>query len=99
MHTHVDFCVVPMGESISVSKYVAECQRILEQCGFQPQMHPYGTNIEGEWTEVFAAIGKCHEKLHKMGVERISTSVRCGTRTDRTQSLADKVNSVNEILK
>ena len=58
----------------------------------------YGTNIEGEWDEVMAALKRCHEKIHAMGSPRISTSIRLGTRTDREQTIADKIDSVNSIL-
>ena len=30
----------------------------------------YGTNIEGEWDEVFAVVKKCHERIHEMVRER-----------------------------
>jgi uncharacterized protein YqgV (UPF0045/DUF77 family) len=33
-----------------------------------------------------------------MGAPRVSTNLRCGTRTDRAQSLEDKVRSVQEKL-
>lgn len=98
MQVIVDFCVVPMGVGVSVSAHVAECQRVLRQSGFEPHLHPYGTVIEGEWSEVFAALARCHEAVHAMGVARISTSIRCGTRTDRTQTMQDKLDSVREKL-
>ena len=44
------------------------------------------------------ALRRCHEELHRMGVPRISTNMRLGTRIDRAQSLADKVQSVEEKL-
>lgn len=94
MNVMVDFCVVPIGEGVSVSAHVAECQRVLAQAGFSPHLHPYGTVIEGEWDAVFAAIRKCHEAVHAMGAARISTSMRCGTRTDRQQTMQDKIDSV-----
>jgi uncharacterized protein YqgV (UPF0045/DUF77 family) len=31
------------------------------------QLHANGTNIEGEWDEVFAAVRRCHEAVHAMG--------------------------------
>jgi len=61
-------------------------------------LHAYGTNIEGEWDAVFAAVKRCHETLHQMGVPRISTTMRVGTRIDRDQTLEDKVRSVHEKL-
>jgi uncharacterized protein (TIGR00106 family) len=62
------------------------------------QLHGNGTNVEGEWEEVFSAIQRCHEVIHKMGVKRIFTSVQFGTRTDRDQTMEDKVKSVREKL-
>ncbi len=47
MHVIVDLCVVPLGVGVSVSKYVALCQRILEEEGLDIRLHAYGTNIEG----------------------------------------------------
>ena len=61
-------------------------------------MHAYGTNVEGEWDEVFAAVKRCHEVVHKMGAPRISTSLKIGTRSDRQQSMQDKIDSVNRKL-
>ena len=56
MKVIVDLCVVPMGVGVSVSTYVAECERVLEEAGLEIQLHANGTNIEGEWDDVFAAI-------------------------------------------
>ena len=59
------------------------CERILIEAGLKTRLHAYGTNIEGEWDAVFGAIKRCHEAIHAMGVPRISTNLRLGTRTDR----------------
>ncbi|MBR5347231.1 MAG: MTH1187 family thiamine-binding protein, partial [Deltaproteobacteria bacterium] len=63
------------------------------------QLHGYGTNIEGEWDDVFAAVKKCHEVVHAMGAPRISTIIKCGTRVDKEQSIQDKIDSVENKLK
>jgi uncharacterized protein (TIGR00106 family) len=94
MNVIVDLCVVPMGVGVSVSQYVAACQAILADAGLQHQLHAWGTNIEGEWDDVFAAIKRCHQRVHEMGAPRITTSIKVGTRTDRKQSMQDKVDSV-----
>ncbi len=98
MHVIVDLCVVPIGIGVSVSEYVAECHRILNEAGLKTNLHAYGTNIEGEWNEVFDAIQRCHEAVHAMGAPRISTSIKVGTRTDRDQTMNDKIESVQEKL-
>lgn len=94
MKVIVDFCIVPIGAGLSVSKYVAECEKILKQAGLKTMLHAYGTNIEGEWDVVFEAIKKCHQVVHNMGAPRISTTLRVGTRTDREQTMEDKIKSV-----
>jgi uncharacterized protein (TIGR00106 family) len=81
-----------------VSEYVAACERVLSQAGLKTHLHAYGTNIEGEWDEVFAALKQCHEIVHNMGAPRITSTVKVGTRTDRSQSMTDKVRSVKAKL-
>jgi uncharacterized protein (TIGR00106 family) len=98
MKVIADLCVVPMGIGVSVSREVAVCERILAEAGLKTRLHAYGTNIEGDWDAVFAAIKRCHESIHAMGVPRISSSLRFGTRIDREQSIEDKILSVEEKL-
>lgn len=98
MKLMIDFCVVPMGVEGSVAHYVAACQRVLEAANLSYSLHAYGTNVEGEWDDVMAAVKRCHEVVHEMGASRISTSMRMGTRIDREQSLHDKVERVQTLL-
>jgi uncharacterized protein (TIGR00106 family) len=96
MKVIADVSIVPIGVGVSLSRYVAACEQALRDAGLEPRLHAYGTNIEGEWDEVFAAIKRCHQVLHEMGAPRVSTNLRCGTRTDRSQTMEDKVRSVEE---
>lgn len=98
MHVIVDFTVVPVGAGLSLSPFVAEVERILERSGLTYELHANGTNVEGEWDAVLGAIKACHERLHAMGVPRIHTDVKLGTRSDREQRMADKVRSVKAKL-
>ncbi|MCP8686042.1 MTH1187 family thiamine-binding protein [Marinobacterium sedimentorum] len=98
MNVMIDLCVIPLGVGVSVSPHVAACQRVFQDAGLSHQMHAYGTNVEGEWEAVFAAVRRCHEVLHDMGAPRVSTSMRVGTRTDRDQTMADKISSVEQKL-
>jgi len=90
--------VVPLGVGVSLSAYVAACERVLAEAGLRPQLHANGTNVEGEWDVVFAALKRCHEALHEMGAPRVTTTLQVGTRTDRDQTLEDKVRSVESKL-
>ncbi len=98
MKVIVDLCVVPLGVGVSVSKYVALCQQILEDAGLKIRLHAYGTNIEGEYDQVFTAIRRCHEQIHAAGAPRISTTIKLGSRVDREQTMVDKLKSVEEKL-
>ena len=99
MKVIIDLCVVPVGVGVSVSRHVAACQQVLEDAGLSSNMHAYGTNIEGEWDGVFAAVKRCHEVVHQMGAPRISTTIKVGTRIDREQTMDEKIKSVREKLK
>jgi len=98
MKVIAELCVIPMGSGVSVSSYVAACAKVLEQAGLKTEMHAYGTNIEGEWDEVMDAVKRCHEAVHSMGVPRIFTTMKIGTRTDRDQPMEEKVESVRKKL-
>jgi len=98
MKVMVDLCVVPIGVGVSVSEYVAECERIIAAAGLDHQLHPYGTVIEGEWEAVFDVIRQCHERVHALGAPRVFTSLKVGTRTDREQTMQDKIDSVRHKL-
>jgi len=98
MNVMIDICIVPIGVGTSVSKYIARCQEVFEEAGLTYALHAYGTNVEGEWDRVMGAVKKCHENIHTMGAPRITTSMRLGTRTDRGQSMQDKIDSVKSIL-
>ncbi len=91
-----DLCVVPLGVGVSVSKYVVACEKVLKEAGLKTTLHAYGTNIEGEWDEVFAAIKRCHEIVHELGAPRITSTLKFGTRTDRAQTMQDKIDSVEK---
>ncbi|KAL4244877.1 UPF0045 family protein [Abortiporus biennis] len=104
LYAVADFCLIPMGTAeTSVAEYIAECQRVLEKSGLKYELHGYGTNLEGPWSQVSAAIHACHAAVHAKGAPRIATDIRIGTRVDReikpgTGNIG-KVERVKEILK
>ncbi|MBM7423773.1 MTH1187 family thiamine-binding protein [Spongiibacter marinus] len=94
MHVHVELCVIPLNVGESLSPYIAECQRIFDDSGLTYQLHAFGTNVEGEWEAVMAAVKLCHMRIHEMGAPRIHSQLKIGTRVDREQNLQDKIDSV-----
>jgi len=98
MKAIADLAIIPIGVGVSLSEYVAACERILADAGLEPQLHANGTNVEGEWSVIAAAIERCHKELHQMGAPRVSTNLRLGTRVDRDQKMSDKIESVQSKL-
>jgi uncharacterized protein (TIGR00106 family) len=97
-HIIADFCVIPIGVETSLSKYIAACQSVLQASGLNYLMHAYGTNVQGPWDQVMSAIKECHNVVHSLGCDRVSTSIKIGTRIDKDSSINDKIQSVNDIL-
>lgn len=98
MNVILDLCIVPIGVGVSLSPYVAACEKVLAEAGLKAELHANGTNIEGEWDRVFAAVKRCHEVVHELGAPRVFTTVKINTRTDKPQMMEDKIRSVKAKL-
>jgi uncharacterized protein (TIGR00106 family) len=98
MKVIMDFCITPLNVEASLTPYIAECQMIIADMGLSHQLHAYGTNIEGEWETVMEAVKRCHVRLHEMGAPRLSSQLKIGTRSDRDQTMADKVEHVQVFI-
>jgi uncharacterized protein (TIGR00106 family) len=95
MKVSADLCIVPMGVGPSVSPYVREIKAIIEGSGLTATMHPNGTNIEGELSEICALAERCEARLAELGVERTFFTLIFSTRRDKAQSMADKLAAVS----
>ncbi len=97
MLVSIDLCLVPLGVGTSLAPYIAACKKVIEERGLDYELGPNGTAIEGEWDEVFKCVRACHEVVHSLGANRIYSTLKVNTRTDRNQSFRDKVKSVNSV--
>lgn len=93
--------IAPLGTgSTSVSRYVAETQRVLDRHPeLNAQLDSMFTTIEGELPDIFAAITEMHEALVALGAQRLSTVVKIDDRRDEGHSMAEKVAAVEKHLK
>lgn len=93
--------IVPLGTgSPSVSKYVAEVHKVLQQAK-EPvkfQLTPMSTILEGELDDLFAVIRRMHEVPFDKGAQRVSTSIRIDERRDKASTMESKLQSVHEKL-
>ena len=94
MKVLADISIIPLGVGVSLATYVAACERVFRDAGLEPTLHAFGTEVEGEWDAVLGAVRRCHEVVHGMGAPRVSATIKLSTRTDREQSLAEKIASV-----
>ncbi len=94
MKVIADICVVPNTGRTSVRKEVAQAHKLLADTGLAVMLHGYGTNIEGDYDVIFAALKRIHEELHAGGATRISTTIRLGSRVDKEQGIEDKLEAV-----
>jgi uncharacterized protein (TIGR00106 family) len=90
--------VIPIGGGLSLSKYVAACERVFREAGLSSTLHAHGTNVIGEWGQVMDAVRRAVETVHGMGCPRVSTFLKLSTRTDREVSLTAPVESVEKKL-
>jgi uncharacterized protein (TIGR00106 family) len=90
MRATAEIQVVPIGVGVSVREEVKRAHQLLVDAGLAVELHAMGTNVEGELSEILAAVERIHDTLHREGVTRLSTAVKIGTRTDKEPTLAGK---------
>ncbi|GJE39710.1 MTH1187 family thiamine-binding protein [Methylobacterium persicinum] len=95
MKVSADLCIVPMGVGPSVSPYVREIKAIIESSGLDATMHPNGTNIDGELSDICALVERCEARLAELGVQRTFITLIFSTRRDKVQTMADKLAAVS----
>jgi uncharacterized protein (TIGR00106 family) len=95
-----DITVLPIGrEGASVGDVLVEVRRRLEaQDRVKFEMHAMGTALEGEAADIFALAAELHRVPFEQGIPRVYTVLKVDQRSDREQSLADKVRSVEDRL-
>ena len=91
--------ISPVGAGISVSRYVAAAQRVLEaQDRVRFRLDPMFTTLDGDLDEAMALVRDMQEAVFAEGAERVGTVIKIDDRRDREVSMDEKVNSVHERL-
>lgn len=91
--------ISPIGEGVSVGRYVAEALRVLEgQERVRHELGPMFTTLEGDLDEVLALVRRMQEAVFAAGAKRVSTVLKIDDRRDRPVALGDKVRAVRERL-
>lgn len=95
---HADISVYPIGtDSTSVSFYVAKAIEAIKELKIKYQLTPMGTILESENPErLFEASKTIIETIHRLGVKRVEVIIKIDSRTDKKQSMEDKLHSVEK---
>lgn len=99
MNAIASFTIVPISSGISLTPYIAACKKILKNSELTCEFHANGSNIEGEWDDIFRVIKECQIKVHEMGAKRVFTTIQVGTRLDKEHKMIDKQASVDHYLR
>lgn len=95
-----EISVVPVGTgSPSVSRYVADCIKMLGKSGLNYEVTAMGTIVEGELDAVLAAARRMHESPFAAGADRVVTTIKIDERRDKQLSMEGKVAAVARHLK
>ena len=92
--------VTPVGtETPSLSRYVAECARVLDEAGLKHTLTPMGSVLEGPLEDILTVVARVHEIPFTQGVMRVSTRLTIDDRRDKDTSAQGKLDAVERRLK
>jgi uncharacterized protein (TIGR00106 family) len=96
----MDISVVPVGTgSPSVSRYVADMHKLLEQeTDITFQLTAMSTIVEGDLEKLLAVAQKLHRSAFTAGAKRVATNIRLDERTDKPLTIEGKVKAVKDKL-
>jgi uncharacterized protein (TIGR00106 family) len=90
MQATAELQVIPIGRGVSVRREVKRVVELLGCHAFVMETHASGTNIEGDLSDILAAVAEIHEVLHADGNVRLVSYLKLETRTDKIPTLAGK---------
>lgn len=89
--------VFPTSEGASVSAYVKEVIRVIEDSGLKNETGAMSTTVESPDLEsLFRVIQKSHDKLADMGATRIRIELSVDHRLDKEGSITQKLGSIHK---
>lgn len=102
MLVHAEISIYPVGtDSTSLGFYIAKAiESIHDIKGINYEITPMGTILESDDIEkIFEASKAAIETVHRLGVKRVEAVLKIDSRTDKNQSMQQKVQSVDKYLK
>ena len=91
----LELSVVPLGEGVSVSRYVARCLDIIDSSGLDYRLNAMGTTVEGELSEVLGVLRQCIEAIAQ-DCDRVTCTAKLDYRKGLRGRLTSKITSVQD---
>lgn len=92
-----ELAIFPTSEGASVSRFVKEAVRAIEESGLKSETGGMSTTIEApDLPALFQVIARAHETLVKMGVRRIHIDLRVDHRLDKEASISSKLKAIGK---
>ena len=96
----IEVSVVPLGTATpSVSKYVAEAEKVLQEAkDIKYELTAMGTIIEGDLARLLSLAEKMHQSVFAAGAVRVVTTIKIDDRRDEVASMKSKIEAVKREL-
>jgi len=92
-----EFAIFPTSEGASVSRFVKEAVRVIEDSGLKSVTGGMSTVIEApDLASLFRVIGQTDEALVKMGAKRIYVDLRIDHRLDKKATIESKLKAIGK---
>lgn len=91
-----ELVIAPFGVGTSLSKYVKESVKALDEFPNIRVLHtPMSSILEADSVDdILAATKAAHERMFKAGAQRVSTLLRIDDRRDKPREMEDKVRAI-----
>ena len=92
-----EFSMFPTDKGESVSAYVSQVLKVIDDSGLTYQLTPMGTILEGEWKEVMGVVTACFEVL-QLQCRRVTIILKVDYREGKESRMRSKINKLESIL-
>ncbi len=90
-----EFTLTPLGEGVSVSKYVKKAFEVIKNSGLKYELTPMSTVIEARTLdEIFEVVKKAEEKMLEEGALRVVIDIKIDHRLDKDATMESKKRAV-----
>jgi uncharacterized protein (TIGR00106 family) len=92
-----EFAIFPTSEGVSVSKYVKQAVKVIEDSGLNHETGGMSTTIESpDLGTLFKVIEKAHKAIADMGARRIHIDLHVDHRLDRIATIESKLKALGK---